>query len=232
MCSVYVLALSFWSRCVLRINMNAHHHMNPHPRYLQFFKSTLYPLRPTVAMADDGTSGREVFRAGASINELDADTKQWTPRGVGGTVVMLESARNREDIRIRWQKGPQTIWWTLSSSKLKAKGERALVFRAFQNEQQDNLILAVRFSDQSKAIDFATKYYGIFPQALLGATPIDQLFDPQCYIYLKVAILSINSLSVTLCRLKISANHCSATRREGRSMSYELNNASAAQVCR
>ena len=131
----------------------------------------------TVRMAYVWKEGLEVFRAKASIYALNENTKQWSDRGTSGTVVMFENGGNGEEVRIRWERGNQCIWWRLTSSKLKPKGERALVLKAFLDAQQE--ILAVRFSDQKSAIDFAQKYYAIFPGAQVGAPPVDSLFQSQ-----------------------------------------------------
>ena len=128
-------------------------------------------------MAHVWKAGKEVYRARASIYALDED-KQWSDRGTSGTVVMFQSAQNPQEVRIRWEKSAQSIWWQLTSSQLKPKGERALVLKALYNNQQE--ILAVRFSDQNAAVDFAKTYYGIFPKAQNGAAPVDALFKPQC----------------------------------------------------
>jgi len=130
-----------------------------------------------VIMAHVWKEGVEVFRARASIYALNERTKQWSERGTSGVVVMFESAENVQDVRIRWEKVEEVIWWRLTSSKLKAKGERALVLKALFNAQQE--ILAVRFSDQESAMDFAKRYYSIFPNAQNGAIAIDSLFESE-----------------------------------------------------
>ena len=116
---------------------------------------------------------------------LDEDTKQWADRGTSGTVIMFQNNSNREDVRIKWEKdirsqNQQTqhleIWWRLTSSKLKPKGERALVLKAWATISNQQEILAIRFSHQDAAIQFAKKYQGIFPMSISGQYQIENIF--------------------------------------------------------
>lgn len=116
---------------------------------------------------------------------MDEDTKQWADRGTSGTVIMFQNNGNREDVRIKWEKNINShnqqsqlveIWWRLTSSKLKPKGERALVLKAWATISNQQEILAIRFSHQDAAIQFAKKYQGIFPMSISNQYQIENIF--------------------------------------------------------
>ena len=72
-----------------------------------------------------------MFRAKASVYALDEHTKQWADRGTSGTVIMYQNNARPKDVRIKWEKNNRVLWWRLTSSKLKPKGERSLVLKAW-----------------------------------------------------------------------------------------------------
>ena len=127
-------------------------------------------------------SWTQVFRGRASVYALDENTKQWADRGASGIIIMFQNNQMRDDVRIKWQKlnmpGPE-IWWRLTSSKLKPKGERALVLKAWAVQSNQQEILAIRFSDQQAAIQFAKKYHSIFPSAIQSSYAIENIFQQQ-----------------------------------------------------
>ena len=124
-------------------------------------------------------SWTQVFRGRASIYALDEDTKQWADRGASGTIIMFQNNSKLDDVRIKWERNNQELWWRLTSSKLKPKGERALVLKAWHSSSNRQEILAIRFSDQNAAIQFAKKYHNIFPLAIQPTYSIENIFQQQ-----------------------------------------------------
>ena len=70
----------------------------------------------------------------------------------------------RSDVRIKWTKNQKEVWWRLINGKLKPKGERAWVLKAWDTSSNRQEILAVRFSDVQLAQSFAQKFHAVFPQ--------------------------------------------------------------------
>ena len=126
----------------------------------------------------------EVFRGKGSVFALDEDTKEWVDRGSSGIVTMIQSTSNYEDVRIKWEKGEREEWWRLTSSKLKPKGPRAWVLKAWAITNNHQEILAIRFSLQDAAIHFANRYRNIFPMAIIS-DPANKLNVQQIGIFYK-----------------------------------------------
>jgi len=130
----------------------------------------------------------QVFRGKASVFALDEHTKQWDERGTSGVVTMLEAQssymNSAPQIRLKWERptdlNSQPRWWQLSASKLKPKGERAIVLKALalSHSPKQQEILAVRFSLQSAAVQFADHYYTVFPATATSKMDAHRLFKP------------------------------------------------------
>eukprot|EP00485_Elphidium_margaritaceum_P004231 CAMPEP_0202693288 /NCGR_PEP_ID=MMETSP1385-20130828/7442_1 /ASSEMBLY_ACC=CAM_ASM_000861 /TAXON_ID=933848 /ORGANISM="Elphidium margaritaceum" /LENGTH=1095 /DNA_ID=CAMNT_0049348947 /DNA_START=39 /DNA_END=3326 /DNA_ORIENTATION=- len=115
----------------------------------------------------------ELFRGKCSIYALDEHSKEWRDCGIGGQLVMLQNNQFRSDIRVKWSKNTREILWRLMAGKLKPKGERAWVLKAWDTSRNKQEILAIRFSDQSLSQQFAVKFHQIFPpqQAVSNGPP-------------------------------------------------------------
>merc|ERR1719295_618001 len=127
-------------------------------------------------MALGWKEGSEVFRTCASVYTLN-ENDQVFQTYASGTVVIFQHAQNAEDVRLRWEEEKQCVWWRLTPSELKGKMQRTLMLETLSDDQAE--ILALRFIDQKTAIDFAIKYYAIFPSAKIGSASIDSLFQSQ-----------------------------------------------------
>merc|ERR1719295_1175144 len=127
-------------------------------------------------MALGWKEGSEVFRTCASVYTLN-ENDQVFQTYASGTVVIFQHAQNAEDVRLRWEEEKEFVWWRLTPSELKGKKQRTLMLETLSDDQAE--ILALRFVDQKAAIDFATKYYAIFPSAKIGSASIDSLFQSQ-----------------------------------------------------
>ena len=119
---------------------------------------------------------QQIFFGRASIYALDEITKQWADRGLSGYISMFKDNENLNDVRIKWEKNNNYLWWRLTTSKLRTKGERALVLKAWSTINNQQEILAIRFSTQSSALIFATKYHAIFPMSLPSPNSVKTLF--------------------------------------------------------
>merc|ERR1719410_2669520 len=87
---------------------------------------------------------------------------------------MFQHSQNREDVRIKWEKNSHHIWWRLNyitCSKLKPKGERALVLKAWATSSNQQEILAIRFRHQQVTIQFANIYHTLFPMTVSASSP-------------------------------------------------------------
>ena len=122
------------------------------------------------------SSWQQIFYGHASIYALDEITKQWADRGLSGKISMFKDNKNVNDVRIKWEKNNNYLWWRLTSSKLKAKGERALVLKAWSTLNNQQEILAIRFQTQQSALHYASKYVNIFPMSLPSPNSIHTLF--------------------------------------------------------
>eukprot|EP01084_Bolivina_argentea_P182857 315610_1 len=122
----------------------------------------------------------ELFHAKASIYALDDVTKQWTDRGTSGIITMFLHTQFQSDIRIKWTKNSRELWWKLMGGRLKPKGERAWVLKAWETSTNQQEILAVRFSDQKSSQIFAKKYNKLFPEQPIPIAPQQyiQSFQP------------------------------------------------------
>merc|ERR1719295_49535 len=127
-------------------------------------------------MALGWKEGSEVFRTSASVYTLN-ENDQVFQTYASGTVVVFQHAQNAEDVRLRWEEEKEFVWWRLTPSELKGKKQRTLMLETLSDDQAE--ILALRFVDQKAAIDFATKYYAMFPSAKIGSASIDSLFQSQ-----------------------------------------------------
>uniref|UniRef100_A0A7S0TC11 RanBD1 domain-containing protein n=1 Tax=Elphidium margaritaceum TaxID=933848 RepID=A0A7S0TC11_9EUKA len=128
----------------------------------------------------------QIAKERASVYALDEDTKQWRERGTTGKIVMFQHDTEAEDVRIKWEPSSSNHdasaaenWWRLTSSKLKPKGERALVLKAWCMSENQQEILAIRFASQRAAIEFAKKYHLIFPYAVGSNVDIENIFENQ-----------------------------------------------------
>eukprot|EP01084_Bolivina_argentea_P269524 458093_1 len=92
-------------------------------------------------------SWTKLFRGKSSIYALDEISKEWVDRGISGQLIMFQNNQFRSDIRIKWCKNQREIWWRLMNGKLKPKGERAWVLKAWDTSNNKQEILAIRFSD-------------------------------------------------------------------------------------
>ena len=107
----------------------------------------------------------QIFQGHSSIYSLNENDRRWTEEGQSGTLTLYQHNQNSQNIAMKWQKDTHLpdIWWRLPSSKLKPKGERALVFKAWTVSTNIQQILAVRFiSIESKDL-FGLKYAELFP---------------------------------------------------------------------
>ena len=105
----------------------------------------------------------ELFRGKSSIYALDEVSKEWVDRGISGQLIMFQNNQFRSDIRIKWSKNQREIWWRLMNGKLKPKGERAWVLKAWDTSNNKQEILAIRFSDVQLSTQFSIKFHEIFP---------------------------------------------------------------------
>ena len=105
----------------------------------------------------------ELFRGKSSIYALDEVSKEWVDRGISGQLIMFQNNQFRSDIRIKWSKNQREIWWRLMNGKLKPKGERAWVLKAWDTSNNKQEILAIRFSDVQLSTQFSVKFHEIFP---------------------------------------------------------------------
>lgn len=85
-------------------------------------------------------------------------------RGISGQLTMYQNNQYRQDVRIKWTKNTKEIWWRLMNGKLKPKGERAWVLKAWDIKSNKQEILAIRFSDVNLSQQFMHKFHVIFPQ--------------------------------------------------------------------
>ena len=109
------------------------------------------------------TGWSELFRGKSSIYALDEVSKEWIDRGISGQLTMYQNNQFRSDIRIKWSKNQTEIWWRLMHGKLKPKGERAWVLKAWDTSKNKQEILAIRFSNIQLSQQFSVKFHQIFP---------------------------------------------------------------------
>eukprot|EP01083_Nonionella_stella_P141773 437460_1 len=119
----------------------------------------------------------EIFRSKGSVYALEDTTKDWLPRGTSGTVIVLQNPAHHQDVRIKFEKNVETIWWRLTASHIKPKGERALVLKAWAVQLNHQEILAIRFSDEQSAIQFANKYHDIYPMEVSHNIATQNIFS-------------------------------------------------------
>jgi len=105
----------------------------------------------------------ELFRGKSSIYALDEMSKEWTERGITGQLIMFQNNQFRQDIRIKWMKSQREVWWRLMNGKLKPKGPRAWVLKAWDTSSNKQEILAIRFSDNTLSQQFSAKFSEVFP---------------------------------------------------------------------
>jgi len=108
-------------------------------------------------------SWSELFGGKSSIYALDENSKEWVDRGISGHLVMVQNNQYRQDVRIKWSKNSKEVWWRLMNGKLKPKGERAWVLKAWDIASNKQEILAIRFSDVALSQQFMHKFHYIFP---------------------------------------------------------------------
>ncbi len=110
-------------------------------------------------------SWSELFSGKSSIYALDEVSKEWVDRGISGLLTLWRHSEYGEDVRICWAKGPQCLWWRLLNGRLKAKGERAWVLKAWDIGSNAQEIVAIRFSDVNLSLEFSVKFKLIFPDS-------------------------------------------------------------------
>eukprot|EP01084_Bolivina_argentea_P065231 118915_1 len=114
----------------------------------------------------------------ASVYAHDDSTKQWITHGTSGRLYLQLNNENANGIRIKWSKNEQQIWWCLINSKLKKKGERAWIFKARQIQTNTIEILAVRFSKENDAKQFAQKCKSLFLETAQNPNIIQHVQQP------------------------------------------------------
>eukprot|EP01084_Bolivina_argentea_P102516 183658_1 len=117
----------------------------------------------------------QIFNARTSVYALDETSKEWVDRGISGQLIMFQNNQFRSDIRIKWCKNQREIWWRLMNGKLKSKGERAWVLKAWDTSNNKQEILAIRFSDVQLSQQFSIKFHQVFPpqQPNQGMSPLN-----------------------------------------------------------
>jgi len=135
-------------------------------------KEMLQDAKPKPALNKENKRmiGERLFRGKASIYALDEVSKEWVDRGISGQLIMFQNQQFRTDIRIKWSNGEgrrdgnqRMIWWRLMNGKMKPKGERAWVLKAWDTQTNKQEILAIRFSDAQLSQQFSVKFHQIFP---------------------------------------------------------------------
>ena len=117
-------------------------------------------------------SWKEQCRCICSIYTLNETDKIWQDTCKNGTMTMYQNSKDSSDIRLFWIKKGSTVdtngtmVWRLQGSKLKPKGERAAVIKAWEYSKSKQEIIAIRFKTAQSATTFATKYSNFYPNTV------------------------------------------------------------------
>eukprot|EP01084_Bolivina_argentea_P217010 368529_1 len=138
--------VSHWKECPARKKMNA---------------------APASTTSHTNNPWAQVFSGHGSVYVFVTETKQWENNGSYGIVTMFQDTETLQNVMMKWTKTQtQThislpTWWNITPStltKIKINGKHVLVLKALTMPTKQRETLAIKFSQQKVAVQFAKKY--------------------------------------------------------------------------
>eukprot|EP01084_Bolivina_argentea_P306203 529078_1 len=102
-----------------------------------------------------------IFTADASICVWNKHMKPKLDEGKFGTITILQNPQNPKHVCITWKTQQHKLYWRLSSSKLKLKGNRMLILKVLRETDREQQ-LCIEFREKHAAKKFIRKHHQIF----------------------------------------------------------------------
>jgi len=117
----------------------------------------------------------QVVNSQASVYALQGN--QWQERGQGGQLMLYYYANAPHDLLVRWWKSGQSLAYQLVHGKLKPKGERSWVLRAYNmsyNPPREEII-ALRFHLEEASQVFSNHYKQVSSHVIIQKSKLSNI---------------------------------------------------------